>query len=287
MPPNSVRLVTDTTACLPAGFAEAHGIEVVPQIVRFGEEAFLEGIEITYADYMRRLRAPGAQFGTAAAPPAEFIKAYRRQLAIGSTVLSLHPSSDVSGTIRSANIAKSEGFAEADIRIIDSRSVAGCLGAMVQHAVAWIEAGLSADETIGRLEALFPRGRMYFLVPTLEYLQRGGRIGGAAALLGSVLQIKPLLELRNGRVELLERVRTYPRALERLKELAAANCPHSAESELCVMHADNPGEAEQLAGDLRARLGISTIPIFAVGAAITTHAGPGTIGVGFFTASRP
>lgn len=282
MAANKIRLVTDTTACLPEGFAEAHGIEVVPQIVRFGDETFLEGVEITYADYIRRLKRAGAQFGTAAAPPAEFIKAYQRQLALGSTILSLHPSTDISGTIRSATIAKSEGFAEADIRIIDSRSVAGCLGALVQHAVAWIEAGQSAEAIIAQLEALFPRGRMYFLVPTLDYIQRGGRIGGAAALVGGVLQIKPVLELRNGRVELLERVRTYNRAYERLKELVAENCPRSTAAELCVMHADNPAEAERLASDLRGLLGISTIPLLAVGAAITTHAGPGTIGVGFF-----
>ena len=111
--PSKVRLVTDTTACLPPGFAEAHGVEVVPQIVRFGEEAFLEGVEISYADYIQRLKSSASQAGTAAAPPAEFIKAYRRQLAIGSTILSLHPSNEISGTVRSANIAKSEGFAVA------------------------------------------------------------------------------------------------------------------------------------------------------------------------------
>jgi DegV family protein with EDD domain len=282
MAASKVRIVTDSTACLPPGFAQAHGVEVVPQLVRFGEEVFLEGVEISHADYIRRLKSAAAQAGTAAAPPAEFIKAYRRQLELGNTIISLHPSNEISGTVRSANIAKSEGFADADIRIIDSRLVAGNLGALVQHAVAWIEAGQSADQIIPQLEALFPRGRMYFLVPTLEYLQRGGRIGGAAALIGGVLQIKPLLELRNGRVEPLERVRTYNRAYERLKELVLAGCPRTPQAELCVMHADAPAEAERLAADLRGAMGMADIPIFAVGAAITTHAGPGTIGVGFF-----
>ncbi len=280
--PNRVRLVTDTTACLPPGFAEAHGVEVVPQVVRFGEEVFLEGVEISHAEYIRRLRTAGAQAGTAAAPPAEFIKAYRRQLELGDTIISLHPSNEVSGTIRSANIAKSEAFPDADIRILDTRVVASPLGALVQHAAAWIEAGQGADEVIAQLEPMFQRGRMYFLVATLEYLQRGGRVGGAAALIGGVLQIKPLLELRNGRVEPLERVRTYNRAFERLKELTAANCPHTPAAELCVLHADAAAEAERLAADLRGIMGLGDLPILAVGAAVTTHAGPGTIGVGFF-----
>ncbi len=280
--PNRVRLVTDSTVSLPPGFAEAHGIEVVPQVVRFGEEAFLEGVDISHAEYIRRLKSAAVKAGTAACPPAEFIKAYRRQLEIGDTIISLHPSNEVSGTVRSANIAKSEAFPDADIRIFDTRVVAGPLGVLVRHAAAWIEAGQGADQIVAQLEPMFQRGRMYFLVATLEYLQRGGRIGGAAALIGGVLQIKPLLELRNGRVEPLERVRTYSRAYERLKELTAANCPHTPEAELCVMHADAAAEAERLAADLRGIMGLGDLPILAVGAAVTTHAGPGTIGVGFF-----
>ena len=281
-PPNRVRLVTDTTACLPPGFAEAHGVAVVPQLVRFGEEVFLDGVEISYAEYIRRLKSPNAQAGTSAPPPAEFVKAYRRQLENADTVISLHLASELSGTIRSAEVARSENFPEADIRILDSRQVAGNLGALVQRAVAWSEAGQGADEIVARLQALFPRGRLYILVATLEYLQRGGRIGGAAALVGGVLQIKPLLELRQGRVELLERVRTYNRAYERLNELVATNCPPTAEADLCVLHADAPAEAERLAADLCRKLGAASIPVYAAGAAITTHAGPGAIGAAFF-----
>ncbi len=283
----TIRIVTDTTASLPLGFAAQHGIAVVPQVVRFGNQAFLEDVELSFDEFIRRLRASPQLPGTAAPPPGEFIQAYTRQLAGADTLLSLHPSSEVSGTVGSARTARDEAFPGADIRILDTRTVAGNLGTLVQLAVGWAEAGQEADEIVRRLEDLLPRGRTYFLVPTLEYLQRGGRIGGAAALLGGVLQVKPLLEIRGGRVEPLEKVRTYQRALARLEELARANCPPTPEAHLCVMQADAPDEAQRLATSLSRALGLPLPPILNVGAAITTHAGPGTLALGFFAAPEP
>jgi DegV family protein with EDD domain len=279
---NSIRIVTDTTASLPPGFAAAHSVEVVPQVVLFGEESFLEEVQLSYAEYIRRLKA-SAKLPTTSAPSAgAFTDAYQRQLAAAQTIISIHPSMDVSGTVRSALTAKNDSFPNADIRILDTRTVAGNLGTLVQLAVEWAESGVSADEIVNRVQALTPRGRTYFLVATLEYLQKGGRIGGASALIGGVLQIKPLLEIRNGRVEALEKIRTHHRALERLKELVAEQCPRSPDAHLCVMHADDRPEAERLAADLKSALGFEEIPIYGVGAAITTHAGPRTLGVGFF-----
>ncbi len=130
---------------------------------------------------------------------------------------------------------------------------------------------------------MIPRSRTHFLVTTLEYLRRGGRIGGASALVGGALQIKPILTLRDGHVDVLEKVRTESRALERLKELVERDRPRSPDGHLCVMHADAREAAEALALDLASRLGLATIPIYTLGAAITTHAGPGALGVGFFT----
>ncbi len=277
-----IRIVTDTTASLPAGFAAAHQVEVVPQVVIFGAQSYKENVELSAADFVQRLTTTPDLPKTAAPEPGWFVEAYRRQLAAAATVISLHPSSEVSGTVRSALTAKDTDFPAADIRVIDARTVAGNLGTLVQLAVAWAEAGVAADEIVARVQGLIPRGRTYFLVPTLEYLRRGGRIGGAQALLGSVLQIKPILELRNGRVEALERVRSHHRAFERLKELVFEKCPRSAEAHLCVMHADDEPEAAKLAADLGEFLGVVHIPLYGVGAAITTHAGPGTLGVGFF-----
>ena len=278
----AVRIVTDTTAVLPPEFIAAHPVEVAPQVIIFGEESYLENVELSTEEFVRRLKSSPQLPKTAAPPPGEFVKAYRRQLAEAETVISIHPSGQVSGTVRSAEIAREESFPGADIRIIDARTVGGCLGAMVMAAAGWAESGLGADEIIGRVQAMIPRARTYFLISTLEYLQKGGRIGGASALLGSVLQIKPILEIRNGQVEVFEKVRSHGRARERLIELVRQQCPPTPESYLCVMHADVLPDAQRLADDLGATLGCAVPPIHDVGAAITTHGGPGVLGVGFF-----
>jgi DegV family protein with EDD domain len=278
----AVRIVTDTTASLPEGYAAQHPLEVVPQVIIFGQESYLEDVEITYDEFVRRLRSSSQLPKTAAPPPQEFVKAYERQLAHAETLISIHPTSDASGTVRSAITTKEADFPRADIRIIDTRTIGGALGSLVRMAVQWAESGVSADEIEARIRALVPRSRTYFLIRTLEYLQKGGRIGGAAALMGSVLQIKPILEVREGRVEVLEKVRTQQRARERLLELITEQCPHSPEAYPCVMHADVLADARRLAADLQAALGFRDIPIVNVGSAITTHGGPGVLGVGFF-----
>jgi DegV family protein with EDD domain len=129
---------------------------------------------------------------------------------------------------------------------------------------------------------MIPRGRIYFLVATLEYLQRGGRIGGAAALIGTALQIKPILEMKNGRVEVFEKVRTYQHALARLKDLVIQQCPRTPDAHLCVMHSDDKSGAESLVRDFQAALGLREIPIYHSSASITTHVGTGALAVGFF-----
>ena len=277
-----IRIVTDTTAVLPRDYVEAHHVENVPQVILFGEESFQEEYEISFADFVRRLRASKQLPKTAAPLPGLMVEAYRRQLAEADTILSLHPSTEVSGTVRSALTAKEEAFPDADIRILDTRTVGANLASMVMDAVEWAESGVSADEIMRRLEAMLPCSRTYFLVATLEYLQKGGRIGGASALIGTVLQIKPILQLRDGRVEPLEKVRTHHQALERLKELAVEQCPRDPSAHLSVMNADQVEAAERLARELESTLGAKHVPVYNVGASITTHGGPGILAVAFF-----
>lgn len=278
-----IRIVTDTTATLPMDYLRMHQIESVPQIVMFEQETFFENRTLTFADFLRRLKAASQLPKTAAPQTGDMIAAYRRQLEQADTILSIHPSADVSGTVRSALTAKAE-LPDADIRIIDTRTVGGNLAALVIAATEWAEAGVGADEIVTRLNALIPRGRIYFLVATLDYLQKGGRIGGASALLGAALQIKPILELKDGRVEAFEKVRTHHRALERLKELVIEECPRSSDARLCVMQADAEDLGRRLAEDLSRTLNIANVPLYGMSASITTHAGPGAIGVGFFVA---
>ncbi len=278
----AVRIVTDTTATLPPEFVAAHPVEVVPQIINFGEESYLEEVELGYGDFIRRLKSSPVLPKTAAPPPGELVKAYTRQLEFAQTIISIHPTAEASGTVRSAMTAKEMEFPDADIRIIDTRTIAANLAAMVMDAVGWAENGIDADEIVRRIHAMIPCGRIYFLVATLDYLRRGGRIGGAAALVGSTLQVKPILEIKDGRVEALEKVRTHHRALERLEQLVATQCPRSPSAHLAVMHADDPENAARIVSDLKTTMGLADIPVYGVGAAITTHAGPGTLGAGFF-----
>jgi DegV family protein with EDD domain len=220
---------------------------------------------------------------TAAPAPGMFDEAFRQAAEKGQPVLSIHPSAEVSGTVASATVARNL-YANADIRVVDMRTIAGCLGEAVKLAIEWRDAGRALDQIEADLRSLISRSRTYFLVATLEYLRRNGRIGGASSLIGSVLQIKPILQLSNGRVEPLDKVRTHHKALEHLKQLVVAECPRAPEARLSIMHAAAEEEANQLRAELGAALGLKDIPLYSVGPAITTHAGPGTLAVGFFAA---
>lgn len=282
MTPSNVRILTDTTAVLPADYIEAHNLEVIPQVIIFGQESYLEEVELTYPDFLQRLKRAADLPKTAAPPVGEAVKSLDKYLSEAETVICIHPSTEVSGTVRSVQTAKEESFPSADIRIIDTRVIGGNLAEMVKLAVDWAEAGLAADEIERRILTMIPRAVTYFLVDTLEYLHRGGRIGGASSLLGSALQIKPILHVVDGRVDAFEKVRTRRRALDRLIELVVQDFSTPEDAHLCVIHADAQDRAQDLIEIFRQRLGIKDIPLYPVGAAITTHAGPGTLGVAFF-----
>jgi len=278
-----VKIITDTTSGLPAEIARRYDIPVIPQVIVFGRDSYLEGVEMDIATFMARLTTSRELPKTAAPPPELFAQEFRRLVPAGESILCIHPSAEVSGTVRSATVAKAD-FPDADIRVIDSRVIAAPLATMVTLAAQWAEAGAGADEIEARVRDMIPRCRIYFLVDTLEYLAKGGRIGGAQAMLGGVLQIKPILTIRDGRVDQFDKERTHKRALARLKQVVLDQYPRGGDGYLSVMHTGAPEQGQALADELGAALGVPEVPILHLPPAIVTHSGPGALGVGFFVA---
>jgi DegV family protein with EDD domain len=282
-----VKIITDTTAGITAEVARQYDIPVIPQIIHFGEQSYLEGIEIDNAGFMQKLKQARDLPKTAAPPPELFIEQFNRLLPLGEPIICIHPTAEASGTVRSANAAKAE-FPNADIRIIDTRVIGSPLATMVTLAGQWAAAGVDADTIESRVRNMASRCHLYFLVATLEYLAKGGRIGGASALLGSVLQIKPILMVRDGKIEVLERERTQKRAVARLKELVYEKIARDGTGYLSIMHAAVPDQGQVLADELCAEMNqrgipVTDIPVMDVPPAIVVHAGPGILAVAFFS----
>ena len=278
-----VKIIADTTSCLSTEFAREHGIPIIPQVINFGNESFLEGVNLDIAAFMQRLTSSTELPKTAAPPPELFSREFERLVPLGEPILCIMPSTEVSGTVRSATIA-AQDFSDADIRIIDTRVIASPLGTLVELAAGWAEAGMPIDQIVTKIESYAQHSRVYFLVDTLEYLARGGRIGGASALLGSVLQIKPILRLHDGQVDQYERERTHKRALARLKEIVLEQCPHNANGYLTILYSGDKAKSMALAEELGEILQLSNIPVIHMPPAIVSHGGPGILGVGFITA---
>jgi len=276
-----VKIVADTTSGLPREMLKLLGIPVIPQIVVFGEESYRDDTELDTAAFLAKLKSSKELPKTAAPAPALYNPIFAEAEQRRESVIVIAPSAKVSGTVRAATVA-AQDFPGADVRVVDSLTIAGNLASLVLMADAWAKSGLDADTIVSRLNNWIARGRIYFLVNTLEYLQKGGRIGGAKALMGELLQVKPILCLREGQVEPFEQQRTKKRAVARLIEIVEEHCPKGPESHLCVMQADAMEEAEALAADLRSRMNLTSIPIYELPPAIVVHGGPGVLGIGFF-----
>lgn len=277
-----IHIITDTTSGLPKNIAQRYHIPVIPQIININNKSYYEGIDIDNLTFMKMLKTSKDLPKTAAPPPELFITEFNKLLQDGGTILCIHPSAEVSGTVRSAEMAAKE-FPSADIRVIDTRTIGSPLATLVQLAAEWVEQGSDVDVIESRIKRFIPKNRVYFLVDTLEYLAKGGRIGGATALLGSVLKIKPILSLKDGRVEQFEKERTQRRAIDRLVELVKLQASRDGEAYISVMHAAVPDLATHLTARLSNEFNISDIPILDVPPAIITHGGPGILAAAFFT----
>jgi DegV family protein with EDD domain len=276
-----VKIVADTTCGLPRELLVQRGIPLIPQVVIFGDEGCHDDSEMDTAAFLQRLKASLTLPKTSAPEPTLYHPIFRQAAESGDSVVVVAPTGKASGTVRSAQTA-AQDFPDADIHIVDTQTISCNLGSLVLVADDMAKAGKSADEVVAKLNDLIPRGRLYFLVDTLEYLAKGGRIGGAKKLLAELLEIKPILQMKNGQVEAFEQQRTRKRAIARLVEVVVESCPGGDEAHLCVPQVQAEAEAAALVEELKSRLNIQHIPIYELPPAIVVHAGPKAMGVGFF-----
>lgn len=273
-----VAVVTDSTAHLPEGFAERYGIRVVPLHVLVDGVASLDGVEIGPTALARALGE--RRIVTTSRPtPAEFASVFRQALAEGAdAIVSVHLSKKLSGTWEAAVLAAQEVGPDV-VRVVDSRGIAMGLGFAALRAAEAAHRGASVEEVERVAVETAERSETLFVVETLEHLRRGGRIGHAAALLGTALAVKPVLHMAEGEIRPLEKVRTMQRALNRLVDLVAEAAGDDAVS-IAVHHLASPDRAAQLATRIDERVPGSTgCVVSELGAGVGAHTGPGVVGV--------
>lgn len=278
-----IKIIADTTCGLPLDVLKEAGIETLPQIITFGHETFRDDTEMDTESFLEKLRASKSLPGTAAPPPVLYAPIYEKILAAGDTALVISPSAKVSGTFRSATVAANE-FHTDNIHILDTNTIAGGLGSLVLAAQNWVNAGLTIEEIKENIIEMAARERLFFLVPTLDYLYKGGRIGGASKLVGTLLQIVPILTMKDGQVDSYDKVRTLKQAIRTIVDLTGDYCQDNPEPYLTVSQCDSEPLVSQVSRDLSIVTGIQNIPKYTVPPAIVVHAGPGLIETSCFVA---
>ena len=275
-----VAIVTDSTADLPAQLVKARGITIVPLTLNFEGRSLLDGVDIKPSEFYRKLPNATTHPTTSQPSAGRFAEAYQELLADHADVVSIHISEKLSGTYASA-VQGAEMTDPKRVHVIDSQLVSMSLGLVTMAAAEIASRGANADAIVQKVTEMREQVQTYFSVATLEFLRRGGRIGRASALLGSVLQVKPVLCIRDGLVTPLERVRTFDRALNRIVELTREVDRGKG---LCVIvgHGDAEADAERVARELEPVA--ETLMIQPLGPVVGAHAGPGVVGVGCYAA---
>ncbi|MFQ5854519.1 MAG: DegV family protein [Anaerolineae bacterium] len=277
-----IRLVTDSTTQLPGGAAEKYNIFIMPQIVIMHGKEYRDGVDISTEEFYRRLAEADALPTTTQPSPGDFQRVYERLVAEGADIISIHLPETLSGTMNSARQAAAmvEG---ARITPVATPWIASAQGFIVLEAARAIEAGASYDEVLELVDQLVPRQNLVFALDTLEYLHKGGRIGGAQALLGSLLRVKPILYLKDGRIEPLDRVRTWGRVSNRLLGLMADMLgPGDDPVHVGVIHSRNEEGAARLEEEVSRRFDVAELFTSEIGPVVGTHTGPGALGAAFY-----
>jgi DegV family protein with EDD domain len=277
---SKIAIVTDSTGYLPKEFLDRYPIYVAPQVLIWGEENFEDGVSILPKEFYTRLKTAKVMPSSSQATPKYFHVLFDDLLKQNYEILAILISTKLSGTVASAVQAR-EFFPEAPIEIIDSYSTAMAMGFQILAVARAAEKGASLKECVALAEASRQHTGVVFAVDTLEFLHRGGRIGGGSRFLGTALNIKPILELIDGRVEAVERVRTRHKSLERVVELVEERIGGRQPVRLSALHADAVDDAKTVLDMAKSRIQSIENILAEVSPVVGTHAGPGTVGLAF------
>ena len=285
MSPSSVALVTDSTAYIPQDLLEQYHIHVIPQYLIWRDETQLDGVSITPTAFYRRLAASDSIPTTSQPTAGDFVEFFTRLADEADAIVGVFISSQLSGTVNSA-LAARDMLRDLPIHVVDSQSTSMGLGFMALAAARAAAAGRPLDEVVAAAAQLVPQMNVLFVVETLEYLHKGGRIGGAANLFGSALSIKPILHLQDGRIEPLARVRTKERAVRWLIDRVIGQTTGSRDLHMAIVHADALEEADRLKREIEAQVTCDELLLAELSPVIGTHVGPQTLGVVFHSAGE-
>ncbi|MBM3134216.1 MAG: DegV family protein [Chloroflexi bacterium] len=275
-----IAIVTDSSAYLPADLVERYGIHVMPLKVAFGQTVYRDCVDITEEEFYHKL-AQAKELPVTSQPSAgEFLVFYQEVARQAQGIVSIHISGALSGTYNSAMTAR-DMLPDVPIEVVDSRSASMGQGFLALAAARAAEEGQGLSEIATLTRDLVPRLNVIFVLDTLKYLHKGGRIGGAQALMGSMLAIKPLLHLHEGRVEPLEKVRSRGKAVQRLVEIMAERL-QGQPARVAILHSASRQEAEALRAEIAARFPCRELLLSGVSPVIGTHTGPGCLGLAFY-----
>ncbi len=274
-----IAIITDTDSSIPFDIAARFNIYQVPMTINFGEQSYEAVYAINDADTFRRIDEEGKLPTTAAPAPGKFIAAFKNAFDAGAQkIICLCVSTEVSGTYNAAVTARAS-FPEHEIQVIDSRTLSMGLGYQVLAASEAAAQGASMEEITGILADLQPRIHVYTALSTLKYLAMGGRVSNITAAMGNLLNVKPILTVREGKLDLLERVRTQKKAWERVIELSAIAVGQNKIDKMCILHVNSPAIAGQFLNELRNRMACPPeIPLVQLTPGLSVHSGTGMVG---------
>jgi len=278
---SKIALVTDSTCYIPKDMIDKYEITVAPQILIWGKETFEDGVDILPSEFYSRLQKATVMPSTSQVTVSKFHEIFQHLLEQDYQILSILLAAKLSGTINSAVQAKAMLPAEAIIEICDSNTTAMALGFQVLTVARAIKQGASMTECVQLAQEATKHTGVFFAVDTLEFLHRGGRIGTGSRFLGTALNIKPILEVRDGAVEAVERVRTRRKSLTRIIELVEEHIGGRTPVRLATLHANSAEDAHIVLNEANKKLSAIESIFSEVSPVIGAHAGPGTVGLAF------